>query len=250
MAIHGSGLPIDMDEIAAEFGGNKPYSLSAYIRNGAYVPDAPQNANIPTTLNNISMGDFYGAVKQVTATYEIIGGGGGGAGTSGYTSGAPAGAGGAGGASTISGSGISTITANGGGGGANNTRSSSQAGASTAYGAGGAGGLNSNSGNDTDGFAPSSTAYGAGGGSGGSLFVGGSAGNGGGAGTRLTGSFAVVPSTVIYVTIGGYGNGGYGTAGNTWNGRNGARGASGYAKFTVGGQTFTFTSSGSFTVPS
>jgi hypothetical protein len=42
------------------------------------------------------------------------------------------------------------------------------------------------------------------------------------------------------VTIGPKGTGGYG----------GGNGANGYAKFTVGGQTFTFTSSGTFTVPS
>ena len=234
MAIHGSGIPIDMDEIAAEFGGNKPYSLSTYIRNGAYVPDAPQNANIPTTLNNISMDDFYGATKLISMTYEIIGGGGEGGG--GYYGGTGA----SGTASSFSATGIATVTSSGGAGGAATGLFGSENGHASYYGAGGQGGLNSDSGNQTIGWSAPSSSYGAGGGGGGSApFSAYNGGYGGRAAIRQAGTISIVPSTVVTVTIGSGGAAIYG----------GGNGAGGYAKFTVGGQTFTFTSSGSFTVP-
>jgi hypothetical protein len=101
--------------------------------------------------------------------------------------------------------------------------------------------LNSDSGNQSPGYSAPSTSYGAGGGGGGSApFSAYNGGGGGGASTRRTGSILISPSTLVTVTIG---NGGAGIGG-------GGNGAGGYARFTVGGQTFIFTSSGSFTVPS
>jgi len=64
MAIPGPGVAISMNTIATEFGGTVPHSLSEYYRGGGLVPDAPQNAAIPTS-GAIPMGSFYGAVNRV-----------------------------------------------------------------------------------------------------------------------------------------------------------------------------------------
>lgn len=234
MAIHGSNSgPLRFSEIQAEFTGSHPIRMSEYIRGGSYVPNAAQNQGIPTsTASPVRASAFFGAVRAITMTYEIIGGGGEGGG------GSYGGNGNAGGASSFSGSGFTTVTANGGSGGAATGLWGGAAGASSHYGSGGAGGLNSDSGNQSPGYPASG--YGAGGGGGGSApFSAYNGGYGGGAGTRKTGSFDIVPGTVVSVTIGSGGSGRYG----------GGDGKSGYAKFTVGGQTFTYTSSGSFTVP-
>jgi hypothetical protein len=53
-----------MTTIATEFGGTVPHSLSEYYRGGGLVPNAPQNAAIPTS-GTISMGNFYGATNRV-----------------------------------------------------------------------------------------------------------------------------------------------------------------------------------------
>lgn len=240
MALQGSGNQISLSDIQNEFGGVISISLSEYYRNSGYV--TANNTSVPTS-GEISMSDFYSTVKTTTVTYEIIGGGGGGAGARDFYGANYANAGGNGGASSISGSGVTTITANGGTGGAIYTSSVGLAGASTAYGSGGQGGLNSDYGNYTNGYPPSSSAYGAGGGSGGTYFATAQTGNGGGAGTRLTGTFEIVPNTVLTITIGGYGNGGYGGL------TSGARGTSGYARITVGNYVQEYTSSGTYTVP-
>lgn len=181
------------------------------------------------------------APQLITVNYEIIGGGG--AGGFGVNDGgegfrgtyAPAGT-----LSSITGSGIATITAAGGTGGENcglDKGSSGGTGQASAYGPGGAGGARNSSGQN----APAGS-YGAGGGGGGgdsgsTYDSGGCAGIGGNAGTRLTGTINVLSGTTINVTIGVQGvaeNRGY----------KGGNGQSGYCKLTYSGITKEFTQSG------
>lgn len=68
MSVKPSG-PLSLSDIAAEFGGGKPYSLSQFYRNGGRVPDSPQNQKIPTS-GKVSIGDFYGAASQYEATLD------------------------------------------------------------------------------------------------------------------------------------------------------------------------------------
>ena len=56
-----TGDPISISEIATEFGGTVPHSLSEYIRGGSRVPNTTANNNIPTSNDDIMMSDFYGA---------------------------------------------------------------------------------------------------------------------------------------------------------------------------------------------
>jgi len=51
---------ITLLEIATEFGGSAPYSLTNYYRGGSHVPNTSTNANIPTS-GLISLTNFYGA---------------------------------------------------------------------------------------------------------------------------------------------------------------------------------------------
>jgi hypothetical protein len=53
-----SGVPISLSEVKTEFGG--PGTLSAYVRNGAYVDDWPHNAGVPTAVP-IQLQDLLGA---------------------------------------------------------------------------------------------------------------------------------------------------------------------------------------------
>lgn len=55
-----SSGPLSLVQIGTFFNGPTPYSLRDYYRGGAYVPDIPANANIPTS-GPISILDFYGA---------------------------------------------------------------------------------------------------------------------------------------------------------------------------------------------
>lgn len=64
MALQGSGI-IKLSEIQTEFTGSNPISLSEYYRDGIYVPS--NNTNVPTS-GAISLGQFYGAVRQFTFT--------------------------------------------------------------------------------------------------------------------------------------------------------------------------------------
>ena len=64
MAIQESGV-IKLSEIRDEFVGSDPINLSDYYRNGIYVPS--NNLLVPTS-GAISMGNFYGAVRQFTFT--------------------------------------------------------------------------------------------------------------------------------------------------------------------------------------
>lgn len=262
MALQGSGA-ISFSQIQSEFGGSNPISLSEYYRGGSYTSD--NNTSVPTS-GTIQMDDFYGTVKGIYVTYELIGAGGGGG--SGYGAGT---AGAAGGDSTITytpAGGTSTVvTSNGGAGGAASTQTGWGQGENSYYGSGGAGGANSDSNNETAGYAPSASAYGAGGGGGGANpfsarngGVGGWAGGTDGSGYVVyawnsgsylqrytgmpsTGTILVVPNDTVSVVIGvgGAGGGSY---------TQGAKGANGYAKFTYGNDVQEFTTSGTYTVPS
>lgn len=64
MALPGSG-PMSLSQLQAEFGGSNPISLSEYYRNGGLVTG--NNTNVPTG-GAISLGNFYGAVKQFAFT--------------------------------------------------------------------------------------------------------------------------------------------------------------------------------------
>ena len=64
MALQSSGS-ISLNDIATEFGGSTPHSLSEYYRNGGLV--TANNTNVPTS-GTIDFNDFYGAVKSVVYT--------------------------------------------------------------------------------------------------------------------------------------------------------------------------------------
>lgn len=217
-------------------------SFSDYYRNGSYVPNFQENAFIPTS-GTVSFDDFYGTKKQATVTYEIIGGGGEGAG------GSYGGNGASGGATTLSsssGTSFTTVYSLGGAGGSgygpsDGTWVPGEAGEASYYGPGGNGGLNSDSGNQSPGYNAPSTSYGAGGGGGGAApFNAYNGGAGGEAADRVTGTLELDPGSVITVTVG---TGGAAIAG-------GGNGAGGYVKLTVNGTDTTYTTSGTYTVPS
>jgi hypothetical protein len=231
---------ITFTEIANEFGGTVPHSLSEYYRGGSRVPDTPSsgvNNRIPTS-GEIKISDFYGTSRTTVVTYEIIGGGGsGGFGLAdGYrNTQAPGGQG-----SSITG----IVSVAGGTGGSNAVRGkgdgySGGPGQGTVYGPGGAGVPQDTSGNP----APS-TSYGAGGGGGGgdspSTFdKSGGGGQGGNAAQRLTGTFTVQYGTVVSGFIGAGGV-------NTEGVYKGGSGAGGFCRLTYDGVTRNFTSPGNF----
>lgn len=236
--------PVTLAQLQTEFGGTDPVSMNEYYRGGAFVPNSVRNAGIPTS-GAISLEQFRGSSKTATVTYAIIGGGGaGGFGVGDHGEEYRGTFGASGQNSSISGSGVQTITAAGGAGGQNCGGERGQTGfpgQSTFYGSGGAGGaLNSN------GSAAPSTSYGAGGGGGGgddgsTYDEGGCSGFGGSAGTRLTGTVEVVYGTELSISIG---NGG----GTNAVGYQGGAGAKGYCVISWDGNTSTFTSSGTVTL--
>jgi hypothetical protein len=62
MALPSSGS-VSFSAIQTEFGGSNPISISEYYRAGSFVADnIPANANIPTS-GQISVNQFYGALK-------------------------------------------------------------------------------------------------------------------------------------------------------------------------------------------
>jgi hypothetical protein len=69
MALQGSGT-ITLKNVADEFDNSAPYSMSEFYRGGAEVPEATENANVPTS-GAISLGDFYGATKRIAINYTI-----------------------------------------------------------------------------------------------------------------------------------------------------------------------------------
>jgi len=64
MALPGSGT-LSIQDIADEFGGIAPHSLSEYYRNGAYVGSS--NTGVPTS-GTISLSDSYGASAATVVT--------------------------------------------------------------------------------------------------------------------------------------------------------------------------------------
>lgn len=70
MAIKSSG-PLGLyADIANEFGGERPHSLSEYYRNGLLVPNSSVNNNVPTT-GPISFSNFYNATRFFTTTTNV-----------------------------------------------------------------------------------------------------------------------------------------------------------------------------------
>jgi hypothetical protein len=243
MSIPLSG-PVTLSQLQIEFGGTDPVSMDEYYRGGAFVPNSVRNASIPTS-GAINLEQFRGSSKTATVTYAIIGGGGGGGAGRGDDGGAGYGLfATSGGNSSISGTGVQTITAAGGQGGYSFAfiyNSPLGAGESTIYGPGGAGGASQSAGSP----APS-TSYGAGGGGGGgdapsTYDSSGNKGEGGYAGTYLTGTVEIVYGTELTITIGGQGLGHVA-------GYRGANGAAGYCVISWDGNTSTFTSSGTVTL--
>ena len=64
MALQTSGA-ISLNDIAGEFGGSTPHSLSEYYRGGGNVPNSTANNSIPTS-GQISFSQFYGGTNIST----------------------------------------------------------------------------------------------------------------------------------------------------------------------------------------
>lgn len=243
MAIPASG-PVTLAALQAEYGGTDPISLNEYYRGGLHVPIGAGTVTIPSS-GAISFENFRGTSKTATVTYAIIGGGGGGGAGRDDDQGAGYGLyATSGGASSIAGNNIQTITAPGGSGGFSFAfvfSAPPSNGQSTTYGPGGAGGATQQVGQS----APS-TSYGAGGGGGGgdnpqTYDSSGNRGQGGFAGTLLTGTVQVIYGTTLTVTIGGKG------LGHVFE-YIGGNGAAGYCQLTWDGNTSIFTSNGTVTI--
>ena len=70
MAVKGSGV-LSMTEIAAEFGGSAPFSLSQFCRGGGRVPNGPAANNNIATSGAISLSGFYGSQRVVVINVTI-----------------------------------------------------------------------------------------------------------------------------------------------------------------------------------
>lgn len=70
MALQASGT-ISISDIATEFGGTAPHSLSEYYRGGGLVPDTGTNSGVPTS-GAISLSDFYGAEASADVTPNTL----------------------------------------------------------------------------------------------------------------------------------------------------------------------------------
>lgn len=238
MALPTTG-PLSLNQIHVEAGNSSGTTSSLNSSSIRVLLNPDKGVN---QTNSIS--EYRGASRDVTFTYEIIGGGGGGG--YGLEDNAGSGRAGNGGTSSISGSGFTTITASGAQGGRNGhvayNSYPARAGDSSVYGTGGTGGNNGYPG----GNAPS-TSYGAGGGGGGGDqgdgldYDDGNAGEGGNAASRSTGSVTVIYGTTLTITIGAAG------AGSTGGDHRGGNGAKGYVKITINGNVTHFTSSGTMT---
>ena len=73
MALQSSGA-ISLNDIAGEFGGSTPHSLSEYYRNGGLT--TANNTNVPTS-GAIDFADFYGAVASIDIGWMLVAGAGG-----------------------------------------------------------------------------------------------------------------------------------------------------------------------------
>ena len=72
MALPASGV-ISIGNLRTEFSGPTPSALSNYYRGGAYVPNTPTNASVPTS-GVISLSNFYNASSQVGFIGMLVGG--------------------------------------------------------------------------------------------------------------------------------------------------------------------------------
>jgi len=70
MTIKSSGSSLAISEIAAEFGGSTPHSLSEYYRGGSLVPTSSSTAGIASS-GAITMSSFYGTANRVPITLTI-----------------------------------------------------------------------------------------------------------------------------------------------------------------------------------
>lgn len=243
MAIATQG-PVSFSEVQTEFGGSNPISLSEYYREGTNVPVGANTEGIPTS-GTIDISEFRGKSPNADVVYELIGGGG--AGGYGRDDGGEdrrGTYGDAGDDSTLSGTGITTVTSTGGTGGENcggDRNTVGTAGSSSAYGSGGAGGSRNNDGSN----APTES-YGAGGGGGGgdkggTFDSGGCSGFGGGAAAQQTGTVYPRYGTDLTIVIGEGGS-------RNSNTTDGGKGASGFASINIDGTETTYTSVGTFTL--
>ena len=238
-------------EIQTEFTGTNPISLSEYYRGSVLVPGGAQNSGIPTA-GTISISNFRSSSRTVLVTYAIIGAAG--AGGYGLENGGDnvgangsRGRGGSGLSSTITGPSIN-INAAGGIGGRNAGGSGDgdpegfRDGQASFYGPGGAATPNGQNGNP----APTTSYGAAGGGAGGDQSSysdeSGSTGEGGFAGTRVTGSVTVPYGASLSINIG---DGGTPSTEGVYTGGAGARG---FCSLVFDGKTVNFTNSTTYVV--
>jgi hypothetical protein len=71
MALQGSGA-ISLNDIAGEFGGSVPHSITEYYRGGGLVPDSAANSSIPTS-GQISFSQFYNGANITTVGSITVG---------------------------------------------------------------------------------------------------------------------------------------------------------------------------------
>jgi hypothetical protein len=72
MTIKSSGSSLAISEIAAEFGGSTPHSMSEYYRGGSNVPSASSTSGIASS-GAITMSSFYGTSNRIGITLTISG---------------------------------------------------------------------------------------------------------------------------------------------------------------------------------
>jgi hypothetical protein len=70
MTIKSSGSSLAISEIAAEFGGSTPHSMSEYYRGGSNVPSASSTSGIASS-GAITMSSFYGTSNRIGITLTI-----------------------------------------------------------------------------------------------------------------------------------------------------------------------------------
>ena len=70
MTIKSSGSSLAISEIAAEFGGSTPHSMSEYYRGGSNVPSASSTSGIAAS-GAITMSSFYGTSNRIGITLTI-----------------------------------------------------------------------------------------------------------------------------------------------------------------------------------
>lgn len=69
MTLQASGA-ISLQDIATEFGGATPHSISEYYRGGANVPNITQNNSIPIS-GQVSWSDYYGTVNEIIVPVTV-----------------------------------------------------------------------------------------------------------------------------------------------------------------------------------